>query len=71
MTNTKLLEEAINASGYKRSYLAAKLGITPYALAKKIRNENQFKASEIDLMSRLLKIDVNTRMKIFFAKKVD
>ena len=71
MTNTKLLEKVINESGYKKSFLAEKLKITPYALALKIRNETEFKASQIDIMCQLLDIDVDARMNIFFAQNVD
>lgn len=71
MTNTPLLEKLIDESGYKRSYLAKCLGITAYALAMKINNKSEFKPSEIDILCELLNIDVDTRMAIFFAKKVE
>lgn len=69
MTNTVMLEDAIIESGYKKSYIAAQLGLSSYALALKIKNVSEFKASEIDTLCRILKIDVDLRMKIFFAKK--
>lgn len=68
MTNTKLLEQYIELSGYKRSYLAKALGITSYALALKINNKSEFKASEIDILCKLLNISVKDRMRIFFAQ---
>lgn len=68
MTNTTMLEEAITRSGYKKSYIAAQIGVSTYALSLKVRNENEFKASEIDALCRLLDIDVNDRMLIFFAQ---
>ena len=67
MTNTELLERMISESGYKRSYIASRLGISPYALSMKIRNENEFKASEIDILCKILNIGVDARMAIFFA----
>lgn len=67
MTNTSLLKDYIEKSGYKRSFIAAKLGITAYSLAMKVNNESEFKASEMTAISDLLKIDAKTRDAIFFA----
>ena len=36
MTNTTLLEQYIEKSGYKKSYIAAQLGITAYGFTLKI-----------------------------------
>lgn len=71
MTNTKLLEEYILKSGYKRSFIAKALGITAYALALKINNKSEFKATEIDILCKLLNIGIEDRMRIFFAQMVD
>ncbi len=68
MTNTALLEQAIEASGYKKSYIAKAIGISRYGLLKKMRNENEFKSSEINTLCRLLKIDsLEEKERIFFA----
>lgn len=67
MTNTSLLKEYIEKSGYKRAFIAARLGITAYSLAMKVNNESEFKASEMTAISELLKIDTKTRDAIFFA----
>lgn len=68
MTNTELLEKVIEKSGFKKSYIAKTIGITAYSLAKKIRNENEFKASEINGLCNLLKIDsADEKERIFFA----
>ena len=68
MTNTTLLEQYIAKSGYKKSYIAAQLGITAYAFALKVNNKNEFKANEIDILCKLLNIGVRDRMRIFFAQ---
>ena len=68
MTNTPLLEEYIQKSGYKKSFLAKELGITAYGFALKRNNSSEFKASEIDMLCKLLKISIKDRMAIFFAK---
>ena len=36
MSNTVLLKSAIERSGYKLSYLASKIGITPYSLTNSL-----------------------------------
>ena len=71
MTNTILLEEYILKSGYKKSFIAKALGITAYALALKINNKSEFKATEIDILCKLLNIGIEDRMRIFFAQLVD
>lgn len=68
MTNTALLEDVIEKSGFKKSYIAKTIGISAYALAKKIRNENEFKASEINSLCEVLGIDsIMEKERIFFA----
>lgn len=68
MTNTTLLNERIERSGYKRSYIAKALGLSAYGLAKKIQNETEFKASEINALCVLLKIESpEEKEAIFFA----
>lgn len=71
MTNTKLLRKYINASGYKLQYIAKQLDITYAGLLKKINNETEFKASEIQILCDLLNINVEDRENIFFAPVVD
>lgn len=71
MTNTQLLRNRIEESGYKISYIAAKLGITYQGLSKKINNETEFKASEIKILYNLLSLDDADREAIFFAQDVD
>lgn len=68
MTNTVLLEQYIEKSGYKKSYIAKRLGISPYALALKINNKSEFKGSEMETLWQLLGITPKDRMSIFFAK---
>lgn len=69
MTNTELLEKKIGDSGYKRSYIAKAIGLkSAYGLAKKVNNESEFKASEIQALCDLLKIEsLEERDAIFFA----
>jgi CTP-dependent riboflavin kinase len=68
MTNTSLLEEYIKRSGYRKSFIAEQLGITPYAFTLKCNNKSEFKATEIDILCKILQIGIEDRMSIFFAK---
>ena len=72
MTNTELLIERIADSGLKRVFIAKKMGLSAYGLAKKINNENEFKVSEIQTLCDILGIQTLEEMEsIFFAQKVD
>jgi hypothetical protein len=68
MTNTPLLEEYIKKSGFKKSFLAEQLGISSYGFSLKCSNKSEFKANEIEILCRLLKVGIKDRMAIFFAK---
>lgn len=70
MTNTALLEKKIAESGLKKSYIAKAIGLSPYGLSLKIKNSNEFKASEIIKLCNLLGIsDPNERSIIFFDSR--
>ena len=72
MTDTAALNEIIERSGYKKSYISKMIGLSAYGLAKKINNVTEFKTGEIKRLCELLKIDsLEERDRIFFAKKVD
>ena len=68
MTNTTLLMEYIEKSGYKMSFIAKQLGITAYGFSLKVNNKSEFKASEITILCKLLKISARDRDAIFFAR---
>ena len=68
MTNTALLEAAIEKSGYKKQYLAEKIGLTPAGFRNCIVNRAEFKASQITTLCELLGInDPAQKENIFFA----
>lgn len=67
MTNTSLLKDYIKKSGYKIVFLAQQLGISEHSLSRKVNGRNEFKASEIETLCKLLKIGTKDRMSIFFA----
>ena len=70
MTNTALLEQYIQNSGLKKSYIAKVLNINPKTLANKVANLCEFKASEMKALCKLLGIDPAEKEAIFFAEEV-
>ncbi len=71
MTNTKLLRERIDQSGYKIRFVAEKIGLTYQGLLNKINNRRQFRADEIQALYELLDLSEEDRVAIFFATEVD
>ena len=68
MTNTELLQEMISAKGIKLNWLADNLHITQRALAMKIRNETEFKPSEISALCALIGVESPDKMsELFFC----
>ena len=70
MTNTSLLRRKIDESGYKLTYIAKQLGITYPGLLKKINNETEFKAGEIQTLCKLLNLTDDEMKEIFFVENV-
>jgi hypothetical protein len=68
VTNTSLLEQYIEKSGYKRAYIAKQLGLTAYGFALKVNNKSEFKAGEMTILCKLLKISARDKNAIFFAQ---
>ena len=71
MCNATLLRQKIDDSGYKLRFIAKKLGITYAGLLKKLNNETEFKASEIAVLKKLLKLTDDEVNQIFFAFVVE
>lgn len=67
MTNTELLREKIENSGYKLQFIAKSLGLTYQGLLNKINNRSEFRASEIQALYNLLGLTEKERVAIFFA----
>ena len=67
MTNTELLEKAIQDSGLKKAYLAEKIGLTPAGFRNCVVNKAEFKASQINILCDALGIeDLELKEVIFF-----
>lgn len=72
MTDRKLLQAKIEESGLPKTFIAKRLGLSRYGLAKKIDGQSDFKSEEILTLCEVLNIKTLTeREKIFFVKKVD
>lgn len=71
MTNTVKLEMAIARSGLTRKFLAERLGLSTMGFYKKIHNLTEFKASEIETLTKLLNLIPLERDAIFFNTNVD
>lgn len=69
MTDAKLLLEIINESGMTKVSIAKKVGISRERLYT-ILEGSECRASEIEGLSKALRLTNATRDKIFFAKKV-
>lgn len=66
MVNTKLLQEAINKSGLKESYIAEKkLCISYQAFYNKKTGQSNFKDIEKNVLCEVLGINENERSIIF------
>ncbi len=69
LTNTELLRDKIKESGLKQGYIADKLNLSRFGLLKKINNESEFKAGEIQTLCEILQIkSLMEKEKIFFGK---
>ena len=71
MTDTKLLREKIEQSGYTLQFIAKKVEITYQGLLNKINNKSEFRANEIQALYNLLGLTEKERIAIFFAANVD
>jgi hypothetical protein len=71
VNNSKLLEDKIKESGKKKSYLAAKVGLSRVGFYNCVNNKEncEFRASQIDILCKELNItSLTERQAIFFAK---
>ena len=60
-----LLEQKIVESGYRREFIAEKLGLTRFGFRDKINNPDRWKVSEVRELVKLLNISKADSRKIF------
>ena len=69
MTNLKLLEQKIEKSGKKKSYLAKKCGLSRAGFRNCLINKAEFKTSQVDILCVELGItSLREKEAIFFVK---
>ena len=68
--DTGKLKEAINNSGYKRGYIAEKLGMSEASFSQRLSGDVEWKLKEAQKLSDLLKLSTGQRNAIFFGKDV-
>lgn len=71
MVDTKKLQEEMKNHGYTIDKLAAELGKSRTCIFNKIHNKTEFRSSEVNKISRILKISRAVSDKIFFANPVE
>ena len=71
MVDSFKLKQHINSSGYKKSYIAEKLGLTRYGLDLKINNPTRFRSDEIYTLKKILHLDDEDFLSVFFADDAD
>lgn len=68
MIDTQLLQKAIQKSGLKKKKIAQMLQISVMSLHRKVTNQTEFKAKEIEILCNILAIcDLHQKEQIFFA----
>lgn len=60
-----LLEQKIADSGYRKEFIANRLGLTRFGLRDKINNPDRWKVSEVSELVKLLNISKAESRKIF------
>ena len=71
MTDSKVLQKRIMASGYKLKFIDHKLGVSYQTLLNKIDNRSEFKATEIFELCKILNLNAEEKEAIFFASLVE
>lgn len=69
MTNTEAFIDAMNDVGLKFKILAKKVGLTPNGLRKKVHNQSEFKASEIQKCTEIMHLTSEERDYIFLSEQ--
>ena len=70
MVDTEKLDNLIQSSGYKKSFIAQKLGISTTSLWKKTNNMTKFTGVEINELCKLLDVtSIKQQREIFFTEE--
>ena len=69
MVNTEKLNDLFKDTGFRKDYIASRLGMTRQNLSLKINNKAPFSAGEMKAMKNIFSISDKTFMEIFFAEE--
>lgn len=67
--NSELLQKKIRESGFKLGYISSELNLSPYGFNRKLRNESEFKVSEMFKLCEILKLSDKERTDIFLPSE--
>lgn len=67
MTNTELLREKLDKSGYKLTFVAQQLDLSYQGFLNKVSNKSDFTAPEIAKLKELLHLSAQDCNDIFFT----
>lgn len=65
MTDMTLLKDVIRKSGLKKTYLAEALGLSYQGFLNKLNGANEFTASEIGILKKVLNLSDKDVVRIF------
>lgn len=68
MVNTQLLDDRIEQSGLKISFIVETLGLSRNGFDKKRKGKTPFRTAEIYVISDLLRLTDDDKANIFFAE---
>lgn len=72
MVDSKLLNQKIEDSGLKKSYIATQIGVTRAGFYNKLNNRSEFTTGEVSTLCKLLSITkLSEKESIFFVTEVN
>jgi hypothetical protein len=71
MTDKALLKKKIDEKGLKLGFIVEQLGTSYGWFKKKLNNEKDFTAREMQILCDILGISIEEKERIFFAKNVE
>lgn len=71
MTNTQMLKSKMKSSGYRLRFIAQSINLSYPGFLNKVNNNAEFKASEMQGLTKLLKLSADEKERIFFANELD
>ncbi len=67
--NSSLLNEVIEESGYRKVYLAKRMGLSYQGFVNKCKGDTEFTVMEMNKLISIIPMDEKTSKAIFFDKE--